>query len=173
MAMSILDIRKFGEPVLRDVARPVENIDDAVLRLVEDMFHTMYQAPGVGLAAPQIGAPLRIIVTDHLYSANQQGEPMALINPVILARSDECDQMEEACLSIPEISELVERSLVVDVKGITPDGKELKFTAENFHARVLQHEIDHLDGVLFVDKIVGLLKRSMIKKRLLKRLKRG
>jgi peptide deformylase len=125
------------------------------------------------LAAPQIGASLRIIVTDHTYSRNEPGQPMALINPVILARSDEKDQMEEACLSVPDVTEMIERSLVVDVAGLTPDGKEVKFTAENFHARVLQHEIDHLDGVLFVDRIASALKRGMIKKRLLKRLKRG
>jgi len=171
--MSILDIKKFGEPILRNLAQPIENIDDSVLHLIENMFHTMYQAPGVGLAAPQIGASVRLIVTDHTYSRNEPGEPMALINPVILARSDEKDQMEEACLSIPDVSEMVERSLVIDVSGITPDGKEIKFTAENFHARVLQHEIDHLDGVLFVDRIASSLKRSLVKKRLLKKLKRG
>src|SRR5262245_54748895 len=88
-AMSILDIKKFGEPILRNLAQPIENIDDSVLHLIENMFHTMYQAPGVGLAAPQIGASVRLIVTDHTYSRNEPGEPMALINPVILARSDE------------------------------------------------------------------------------------
>jgi peptide deformylase len=169
--MSILDIKTFGEPVLRELARPVENIDESILALIDDMFHTMYQAPGVGLAAPQIGASLRIIVTDYRYSGNTPGEPMALINPVILARSDEKEAGEEACLSIPDVAESVERSLVVDVQGITPDGKEVKFTAENFQARVFQHEIDHLDGVLFVDRIASALKRSMVKKRLLKRLK--
>ena len=170
--MSILDIKQFGEPVLRDIAQPVDNIDDAILQLIDDMFHTMYQAPGVGLAAPQIGASLRIIVADHAFNGGQPGEPIALINPVILSRSDEKDQLEEGCLSIPDVSEMVERSLGIDFKGITPDGNEIKMTIEGFQARVLQHEIDHLDGVLFVDKIVSPLKRSMVKKRLIKKLKR-
>jgi peptide deformylase len=170
--MAILDIKTFGEPVLRENARPVDNVDDRIRRLIEDMFHTMYQAPGVGLAAPQIGESLRIIVADHAYSGSQPGEPIALINPVILSRSDETDQMEEGCLSIPDVAETVERSLVIDLSGITPDGKEIKLTVEGFQARVLQHEIDHLDGVLFVDKIVSSLKRSMVKKRLIKKIKR-
>ncbi len=170
--MAILEIETFGAEVLRKVAEPIENIDDAILKLVEDMFHTMYEAPGVGLAAPQVGHSLRLVVIDHALEEGKPGEPMALINPVILSRAEEEDQMEEGCLSIPDVSEPVIRSLAVDVAAINTDGKEIKLTAEGFQARVIQHELDHLDGILFVDKIVSLLKRRMVKKRLAKKLKR-
>lgn len=141
----LLNIRKNGDPVLRMKAREVREIDDNIRRLVKDMFDTMYDANGVGLAAPQVGISKRIIVVDT-------GDlPIALINPVILERIGENTSVE-GCLSIPGVQGEVTRAERVSVKGTTLDGKEHEFHAEGLFARALQHEIDHLDGILFIDK---------------------
>jgi peptide deformylase len=141
----LLNIRKNGDPVLRMKSDEVGKIDEEIEELVENMFETMYSANGVGLAAPQVGISKRMIVVDT-------GDlPIALINPVILERSGE-DTSVEGCLSVPGVQGEVTRAERVCVKGMTLDGKEHEFCAEGLLARAFQHEIDHLDGILFIDK---------------------
>lgn len=141
----LLNIRKNGDPVLRMKSDEVGEIDEEIEELVENMFETMYSANGVGLAAPQVGISKRMIVVDT-------GDlPIALINPVILERSGE-DTSVEGCLSVPGVQGEVTRAERVCVKGMTLDGKEYEFCAEGLLARAFQHEIDHLDGILFIDK---------------------
>jgi len=159
--MAVHEIRLLGDPVLREVAEPVEKVDEGIRTLITEMFETMYDAEGLGLAAPQIGVAKRIIVVD----VKESGEPpFALINPVILERSKELERAEEGCLSIPGLREIVERSAHVVVEGLDRDGEPKRIEAEGLLARALQHEVDHLDGILFVDR-VSPLKRQMLLKR--------
>jgi len=159
--MAIHEIRILGDPVLRQKAEPVQEVDDEVRRLMDEMLATMYDADGVGLAAPQIGISRRIIVVD----VREPGvEPFGLVNPVILESSDEVERDEEGCLSIPGLKEIVERSARVVVEGLDRDGRPVRIEAEGLLARALQHEVDHLDGILFIDR-VSPLKRQMLLKR--------
>jgi peptide deformylase len=141
----ILNIRKDGDPVLRRKSKEVREIDERVKKLIENMFETMYSANGVGLAAPQVGISERIIVVDA------GSFPIALINPEVIEESGE-DTSLEGCLSIPGFQGEVVRAAKVRVKGMTVDGKECEFTAEGLLARAIQHEIDHLKGILFTDR---------------------
>lgn len=150
-----------GDPVLRQKAEPVASIDDDVRRLVKDMFDTMYEADGVGLAAPQVGVGHRVIVIDP---REQDVKPLGLVNPVILAAGDEAERGEEGCLSIPGLKDIVERPASVVVEALDVDGQPVRIEAEGLLARVLQHEVDHLDGILFIDR-VSPLKRKMLLKR--------
>ena len=159
--MSVREIRVMGDPVLRQKAEPLAAVDEDTRRLIQDMFETMYEADGVGLAAPQVGVSKRIIVVDP---HEPEVKPIGLINPVIVRLSDEVARGEEGCLSIPGLKDIVERPDAVVVEGIDADGKPLRIEAEGLFARVLQHEVDHLDGVLFVDR-VSPLKRKMLLKR--------
>ena len=144
--MSVLPIRTFGDPVLRDKARPVEEFDDALRRLADDMIRTMHEAPGVGLAAPQVGRPIRMFVFDVGEGAR------ALANPVL--RDEWGEQVgEEGCLSVPGLYFPVRRYERVWAEGFDLDGQEVTIEAEDLLARVLQHETDHLDGVLFIDRL--------------------
>ena len=147
--MSGLPIRTFGDPVLREKARPVELFDDALKRLADDMIVTMHEAPGVGLAAPQVGRPLRLIVFDV---GRDQPDPRALANPALY---DEWGEQigEEGCLSLPGLYYPVRRHERVAAKGFDVDGHEVTIEAEELLARVLQHEVDHLEGVLFIDRL--------------------
>jgi peptide deformylase len=144
--MSVLPIRVFGDPVLREPASPVESFDEPLRRLAEDMIQTMHEAPGVGLAAPQVGRPLRLIVFDL-------GEnPQALANPVL--RNEWGEQVgEEGCLSVPGLYYPVRRAQKVWADGYGLDGHEVEVEAEELLARVLQHEVDHLNGILFIDRL--------------------
>ena len=143
-----MPIRMFGDPVLRDPARPVESFDRALRRLAEDMIETMHEAPGVGLAAPQVGRSLRLIVFDI---QDDQG-PRVLANPVL--RDEWGEQIEEeGCLSIPGLYYPVRRAMKVWAEGVGLDGNEVTIEAEELLARVLQHEVDHLGGVLFIDRL--------------------
>ncbi|MFC1714701.1 peptide deformylase [Candidatus Poribacteria bacterium] len=163
--MANLKLRKYGSDVLRQVAQPVEEITDEIRQLAEDMLKAMYDSDGVGLAAPQIGVPKRIVVID----ANPNdpfSEPIALINPEIVERSGQADA-EEGCLSVPEVSGEVERAEKVTVEALNLDGEKVRIEATELLARVIQHEIDHLNGVLFVDHL-GRLKQQLIKKHLRK-----
>jgi len=159
--MSILEILHYPDPRLRNVAVPVTNVDDKVRRLVRDMFETMYAAPGIGLAATQVNVHQRIIVADVSESHSQ---PVCLINPVItdLAGSE---LMEEGCLSVPGVYENVERADWIRVQGMDETGKAIDMEADGLLAVCIQHEIDHLDGKLFVDYL-SQLKRSRIRKKL-------
>jgi peptide deformylase len=149
--MSTLRIRTFGDPVLRDPARPVEDFDEALRRLADDMVTTMHEAPGVGLAAPQVGRSLRLIVFDIAEEDDGDGA-RALANPVL--RDEWGEQVgEEGCLSIPGLYYPVSRAMKVWAEGYDVEGGEVTIEAEELLARVLQHEVDHLNGVLFIDRL--------------------
>jgi peptide deformylase len=153
-----LNVRILGDPILRQRANEVAEISEATRELIRDMFETMYAEEGVGLAAPQVGIGERIIVVDP----QQDDLPaFALINPQIVEASKETEKGEEGCLSIPGLRELVERSYSVMVRGLTPEGENRELNLEGLPARIIQHEVDHLDGVLFIDR-VSPLKRKML-----------
>jgi peptide deformylase len=141
-----LEVKTFGDPVLKTRAARVKEFDDALLRLTEEMLVTMREREGVGLAANQVGRLRRVLV------AGIEEDEYVLINPVIEARSDETEVLAEGCLSIPGIQVDVERPVAVTVSGQDAAGEELRFEAEGLLARVFQHEIDHLDGVLILDR---------------------
>jgi peptide deformylase len=164
--MAIRPIVRWGEAVLHEPSRPVERIDDEVLRLLDDMVETMYAAPGIGLAAPQIGVPLRVIVID-LSVGEQPGQLIKLVNPEFLERSGE-QRHEEGCLSIPGYGGTPVRPARVRVRGLGPDGCEQVHEGSELLARAFCHEIDHIDGLLFVDRLTPL-KRDLMKRKLRKR----
>jgi peptide deformylase len=161
--MALRDILIIPDKRLRLVSEPVKKIDAEVKKLVEDMFETMYEAPGIGLAAIQVAVPVRLVTMDL---AKKEGppEPRVFINPEIVWTSDEKATYEEGCLSIPEFYEDVERPAQVKVKYLDLDGKEQEVSAEGLLSTCLQHEIDHLNGVLFIDHI-SKLKRDMVVKK--------
>lgn len=148
------------DPVLRQVSVPVERVDDALRRFADDMLETMYDAPGIGLAAIQVGEPRRILVID-LAKEDQPPDPHVFVNPQIVARGEEISVYEEGCLSIPEYYAEVERPSTVTVTYLDLEGKERQMEADGLMATCLQHEIDHLNGVLFIDHI-SKLKRDMV-----------
>ena len=163
--MAILDIRIFPDPVLRVDCPPVETFDDELRRLVDDMVETMYAAPGVGLAAPQIGVEKRLAVVDVTVSKEPEAL-LVLVNPEIVESSGrEVDF--EGCLSIPQLSEKVARPTKVRVKAQNLDGEPFELEAEDFEARAICHELDHLDGVLFIDHLKGL-RRDKVRRKLRK-----
>ncbi len=162
--MAILPILHFPDPRLRKPAHAVAAIDDEHRQLVDDMLETMYAAPGVGLAATQVGVAIRLIVFDV---SETRDTPQSLFNPQVLA-TDGSSEREEGCLSVPGVYETVTRAESVRVRGRDQDGKTVEFEAEGFLSHCIQHEIDHLDGKLFVDYLSGL-KRSRIRKQALKR----
>jgi peptide deformylase len=151
----------FPDSRLRNVARPVEKVDDEIKQLVDDMFETMYDAPGIGLAAIQINVPQRVIVIDV---SEDKSEPLCLINPEILEKEGE-ESMDEGCLSVPEIYETVTRAEKIRLRALDRDGSSFEMDADGLLAVCIQHEIDHLDGKLFVDYLSNL-KRQRIRKKL-------
>lgn len=165
--MSILHIIKFGSPILSKTADRIENIDQTIVDLAQNMVETMYAAPGIGLAAPQVNKSVRLITAD-LSIGEKKDDLIILINPEILS-SEGTSILEEGCLSVPGINEKVTRSFRVSVKGIDLKGKERIIDAENLLARVLIHEIDHLEGKLFIEHL-SPLKRNLIKKQLRKQI---
>ncbi len=160
--MSVLQLRYMGDPVLRKKSVEIEpeEIDDRFRLFIADMIETMYTCEGVGLAAPQVGLSKRLIVFDNV-DAGYQLEPMALINPEITEEEGSC-RGEEGCLSIPEIKDMVERAERIVVRALDRDGNELELEAEGLLARIIQHEIDHLDGILFVDRLGSVKKRLAV-----------
>ncbi|MEQ8394254.1 peptide deformylase [Thalassobaculum sp.] len=161
--MAILPIIWAPDPVLKTKCRSVDVVDDEVRQLIDDMFQTMYFAPGVGLAAPQVGVTKRVIVVD-VAGKDEKPQPIALVNPEIIWRSDATQVYEEGCLSLPELYADVERSSHVKVRYLDRDGAEQVVEGEGLLAVCLQHEIDHIDGVLFVDHISALKRNIMMKK---------
>lgn len=147
MAVAVLTIRKFGDPALRQRAHEIEKVTDAHVNLVRDMIDTMREAPGVGLAGPQVGVLERIFV----YEVDDRVG--AILNPVVVERSREMITEEEGCLSLPGLAYQVERAARVRIEGMDERGRPVSLSAEDLLARVFQHEIDHLDGVLFVDRL--------------------
>ncbi len=159
--MSKLEILTFPDPRLRNKAEPVARVGDDIRRIVDDMFETMYAAPGIGLAAIQVDIPLRIVVIDV---SEEKDSPLCLINPEILAQEGE-EQTEEGCLSVPGFYEPVTRAEKVRISALDRDGNPFELDADGLLAVCIQHEIDHLDGKLFVD-YVSSLKRQRIRKKL-------
>jgi peptide deformylase len=159
--MAILDILHFPDPRLRNKAKPVAQVDDSIRRLVDDMLETMYLAPGIGLAATQVNVAKRVVVIDL---SEEKNEPLCLINPEIIEK-DGVEQMEEGCLSVPGVFETVSRADRIRFKALDRDGVPFEEEAEGLLAVCVQHELDHLDGKLFVDYLSSL-KRQRIRKKL-------
>jgi peptide deformylase len=163
--MGELSITKYGNDVLRKSAEPVEEINDEIKQIVADMLEAMYKFEGVGIAAPQIGISKRIIIVDTEPS-NPSSKPIVLINPEIVERYGEMN-MEEGCLSVPEVRGDVKRAEKVVVEGLDLEGNRLRIEATELSARAFQHEIDHINGTLFIDHL-GRLKKQLIKNQLRK-----
>ena len=155
------------DPRLKKVCTPVPDLSDQLRALADDMLETMYDAPGIGLAAPQIGVLDRLIVMDCVKDENEAPRPLVMFNPEIVAASDEMNVYEEGCLSIPEQYAEVKRPRVVDVRWIDRDGNEQSETFDGLWATCVQHEIDHLNGKLFIDYL-GPMKRQMITRKMQK-----
>jgi peptide deformylase len=169
--MAILEILQYPHPILKKKTQPIQKIDPTIRRLIQDMAETMYAAPGVGLAAPQVGHPLRLAVLD-ITPANQAKNLVVLINPEIVVTEGEC-LWEEGCLSVPDYSEEVKRKKKIVVRCQNLEGENVEVVGDNNLLSIaLQHEIDHLDGILFIDRL-SKLKRDLFKKKLQKESKEG
>lgn len=166
--MAILDILHFPDARLRNVAKPVAAVDDSVRRLIDDMFETMYAAPGIGLAAIQVNEARRVIVVD---TTEDRSQPLALVNPEILSK-DGVEEMDEGCLSVPGVYETVQRAERIRVRALDRSGEPFEMDCDGLLAVCIQHEIDHLDGKLFVDYLSSL-KRQRIRKKLEKDARQG
>ena len=166
----IRPILKFGDSTLHGPAAEVGDITGDILKLIDDMIDTMYAAPGIGLAAPQVGAPLRIFVIDLSLGRNA-GELMTFINPVFIER-DGMQLEEEGCLSVPGFNATVARPLLAVLKGLNRHGQEHTVEGKDLMARAFQHEMDHLDGMLFLDRVRGI-KRDLIVKKIRKLTRAG
>lgn len=160
--MAILNILEFPDPRLRTIAKAVERVDDDLRQLIDDMFETMYDAPGIGLAATQVNVHKRLVVMDL---SEDKNEPLVFINPELESLTDEVDQYQEGCLSVPGFYENVDRPQKVKIKALDRDGQPFELIAEGLLAVCIQHECDHLNGKLFVDYL-STLKRDRIKKKL-------
>lgn len=156
--MAILAIRIYPDPVLREPARPVGAVDDDVRKLIADMGETMRAAPGVGLAAPQVGVQRRVLV----YAMSEEDDVIGLVDPEIVERGDETITEDEGCLSIPGLAYPTPRAQRVLVRALDADGNPVVIDAVDMEARILQHEIDHLDGVLFIERIDPELRREAL-----------
>jgi len=165
-----MTILKYGAPSLRETSRPVEKFDEDLEKLTADMFETMYAAPGVGLAAPQVGVNIRLIVID-ISGSKKQDNKIILCNPRIIA-SEGTQDGDEGCLSVPDFSENVKRPMKVAVEAQSIKGESFRIEGEGLLARALCHEIDHLNGVMFVD-LLSPLKRTLIRGKIKKLTKAG
>ncbi len=161
--MAILHIEIYPSQILRKKAEEIRKIDDEIVKLSKDMLETMYKAKGIGLAAPQVGNSKRIIVVDVRKDEKDESNPIVLVNPKIVEASGSIT-FKEGCLSIPGYTDEVKRYREILVKGFDLDGKELEFEASDLFSVVFQHEIDHLDGILFIDRL-GPLKRDIFKRK--------
>jgi peptide deformylase len=169
--MALRHIITLPDPKLRLISKPLERVDDSVRKLLDDMVDTMHEAPGIGLAAIQVAEALRLVVVD-IAKKDEPPQPLQFINPEIVWSADDRSVYEEGCLSIPEYYEEVERPVSVRARFVDRDGKQQEILAEGLLATVLQHEIDHLDGVLFIDHI-SKLKRDRVTKKFAKMAKRA
>ena len=162
--MAIHEIVLLGDDVLRREAEPVETFDAELEELAEDMFETMYHAEGVGLAAPQIGISRRICVVDVRDEELDEGGRVVLVNPEVVEASKQTDKASEGCLSIPGLDEYVTRPARVVVRAQDVKGETFEVEADELFGRAIQHEIDHLDGILFIDRVSPLKRRMLLKK---------
>ena len=160
--MTIRDIVLFPDDILTTKCEPVEEVDDSIRELIDDMVETMYDAPGVGLAAPQVGVPLRITVIDPT-AGEEEDDLHVLINPEIVEAEGHLS-WEEGCLSIPGVYEKIDRAARVKVRALDRDGEPYELEAEDLMSVCIQHEIDHLDGILFLDRMSRLKRRIAVKK---------
>jgi peptide deformylase len=170
-AMSLLPIVKLPDPILRTQSAPVEAFDERLRRLVSDMYETMYAAPGVGLAAIQVGVPLRLVVLD-VADKDEEKQPLTLINPRIVHFSDELREYEEGCLSLPDVLVEIERPALIKVAYQDLDGKLHERQVDGLLATAVQHEVDHLDGKLIIDFLTRL-KRDIVVRRFKKQARVG
>ncbi len=161
--MTVKPLIILPDPLLREVSKPIERVDSDVRKLADDMLETMYDAPGIGLAAIQIGVARRLLVID-VAREGEEKQPLVVINPEIVAASEARSVYEEGCLSIPDYYAEVERPADVTVRFVDRDGKEQVLEASGLLATCLQHEIDHLNGVLFIDHISRLKREMVIRK---------
>jgi peptide deformylase len=164
--MAILPIIWAPDPCLKSISEPVADVDDGVRALMEDMLETMYAEPGIGLSAIQVGIPKRIVVVD-VAREGEEPQPIRLVNPVITAESEDLAVFDEGCLSLPEFFSEIERPAEVEVTYTDENGAEQTLHADDILSRCLQHEIDHLDGILFVDHL-SAVRRGMILRKLSK-----
>jgi peptide deformylase len=162
--MAVLGILEHPDPRLRKRTLPVERFDGVLLQLIDDLFQTMYAAPGAGLAANQVGVLLRLAVMD---CSEDRSQPVVMINPEIVSADERCE-MEEGCLSVPGISDKVQRYNRIHLRALDRHGQPFELCATGYMAQCVQHEIDHLDGKLYIDYLSSL-KRERIRKKLLKR----
>ena len=169
--MALLPVIVAPDPRLKQISAPVERVDDDLRRLMDDMIETMYRAPGVGLAAPQVGVLKRVIVFD-ITKKDEARRPYCLVNPELLWVSDEAISNEEGCLSLPEHYAGVVRPAAIRVRYLDREGEVRELDAEGLLATCIQHEMDHLEGILFVDHL-SALKRNMILRKLVKAKKAG
>ena len=170
--MAILDILTYPDPELKKISKAVEEVDENITSLIDNMFKTMYAAPGIGLAAPQVGVLKRVIVLDIGGRESDEGgkaNPIALINPEIISSMGETS-FEEGCLSIPDFTADVTRAEGIKIKGLNRKGESVEMECDGLMAIVLQHEIDHLNGILFVDRL-GSVKRDIFRRKFKKQLK--
>jgi peptide deformylase len=164
--MAEMEIKIYGDPVLRQRAREVQEITPEITSLIEKMRETMAQAPGIGLAAPQVGESVRVILVTFGLSEDKP-DVRALINPEIIWHSDDSDVCEEGCLSVPETTAKIKRWTEVKIRALDENGNTMELHVDGFTPRIIQHEIDHLDGILFIDR-VSSLKQDIIKRKLKK-----
>lgn len=168
--MAVLKIKKYPEKVLKKKALPVSSFDGQLQNLIDDMIETMYAAPGVGLAAPQVGVSRRLAVVD-ISTKEEKAPLLVLVNPVFVSREGEVE-FEEGCLSLPEYTARIKRAEKVAVRAMDREGKNMEIECEGLLAIALQHEMDHLDGILLIDRI-SPVKREFFKKRYQKTRKQG
>jgi peptide deformylase len=169
--MTVHSILTIPEPVLRTKAKPIERVDAELRRLMDDMLETMYDAPGIGLAAPQIGVSRRVIVMDPAKDEAPK-TPLIMLNPEILARSEEMRVHDEGCLSIPDFTAEIERPAKTRVRFIDREGKKQEVELEGVWSTLVQHEIDHLNGILFIDYL-SRLKRDIVVRKFTKQKRTG
>lgn len=169
--MAIRDILTYPDPFLRESTHPVEVVDDEIRQLIADMIETMYAEPGVGLAANQVGSDRRLLVYD-VSPQDETANPKVLVNPEIMEKEGSQLSENEGCLSVPDFRADVKRYAQIRVQALDLEGNPLDFRAEGFESIVLQHEIDHLQGILFIDRI-SALKRELYKRRRKKQLRQG
>ncbi len=161
--MTIRPILTVPNPILKEVSKPVEVVTDEIRTLMDDMVETMYDAPGIGLAAVQIGEPVRVIVMD-IAGKDEEPNPQYFVNPEILEKVEETAPYDEGCLSVPEIYETIERPERVQIKYLNYDGEEVTEWADGLYATCIQHEMDHLEGKLFIDYLSRLKRTRAVNK---------